>query len=182
MAVTKEKKGQLIEKYVELLEKSNAAVFLHVARVGVNDITRLRAKMREVGSNYSVVKNTLFKRALEQMGKPTSDVLNGPVSVVFCSEDIAATVKAVNEFGNTVGNGEFKIVGGIIGREALNDKGAKALAEMPSREVLFARILGGIQAPASQLAGVITSGVRQIVTVLQARVDQLKEGEAVEAA
>ena len=178
MAITKEKKNELINLYVERLENSQAIVFVYMRHVTVNQITQLRAKIRETGAGYSVVKNTLFKLALTRIGMPMSDALTGPVAVAFCPEDIAPTIKAINEFRNSLDQENFAIVGGIIGNDVLDAESAKALANLPSRDMLFAQVLAGIGAPANQLAGVIAGGIRQVLYALQARVDQLKEQEA----
>jgi large subunit ribosomal protein L10 len=177
LAITKEKKQQWIQEYVDLLENSQAVVFVYARGISVNEVTQLRRKVRETGATYLVVKNTLFKRALTQVEKPVPGFLSGPVCVAFCTEDIAPTVKAINEFDDSVGDREFEVIGGIVGSDIVDAKSAKALASLPSREILFAQLLSGIHAPATQLAGVIASGIRQVVNVLQARVDQLKEQE-----
>jgi large subunit ribosomal protein L10 len=178
LAITREKKEQIVAKYVELLGNSSAIVFVYMRHVAVNQVTQLRAKIRETGAGYRVVKNTLFKLALTQAGMPMPDAFDGPVAVAFCTEDIAPTVKAIDDFGNSLGDEEFEIIGGIVGQDVLDAKSAKALADLPSRDMLFAQVLAGIGAPANQLAGVVASGIRQVVYAIQARVDQLKEQEA----
>jgi large subunit ribosomal protein L10 len=125
-----------------------------------------------------VIKNTLFRRALMEAGMPVPDTLAGPVAVAFCPEDIAPTVKAINNFGNSLAQEDFGIIGGIIGNDVLDATGAKALADLPSRDMLFAQVLAGIGAPANQLAGTIASGIRQVLYAIQSRVDQLQEQEA----
>jgi large subunit ribosomal protein L10 len=178
LAITKEKKEQLVDLYVEQLKNSQALVFVYMRYVPVNQITQLRAKIRETGATYSVVKNTLFRRALAQMEMPVPDFLTGPVAVAFCTEDIAPTVKALNTFGGSIAEENFAIIGGLIDQDVLGPKEAKALADLPSRDALFAQVLAGIGAPASSLVGTISSGIRQVLYALQARVDQLQEQEA----
>lgn len=178
MAIKKQKKEELTSLYVERLRNSPAVVFVRMQQVPVNRATQLRSRMREVGASYSVVKNTLFKRALTQVGMPIPDILTGPVAAAFCSEDVASTVKAINDFGNTLSPETFSVLGGLFGDSVLDAAGAKALANLPSRDTLFAQVLAGIGAPANQLAGVIAAGVRQVLYVLQARVDQLQGQEA----
>lgn len=178
MAITSEKKRELVEAYVDLLGNSNAVVFVQTRGLTVAEVTDLRTKIREAGSKYRVVKNTLFVRALEQAGLPDPDVFTGPVSVAFSSEAIAATVKAIQDTAKALSDREFEIIGGIMDNQVLDVAQTKALASLPSKEVLFAQLLAGINAPAAQLVGVVASGLRQVVSVLQARVDQLEEGEA----
>jgi large subunit ribosomal protein L10 len=190
LAISKEKKAQLLETYVSLLGDSQAIVVVSSIGLTVAEVTQLRVKIRESGARFHVVKNTLFRRALTQAGKPVPDFVQGPLSVAFCVEDIAPVVKAINEFADDLGERPFEIRGGIVDADVLDSEGAKALADMPSKEVFFAQILSGIQAPSSQLVGVLSSALRetvtvlqagagrQLVNVLQARVDQLKESSA----
>jgi large subunit ribosomal protein L10 len=190
LAISKEKKAQLLETYVSLLGDSQAIVVVSYLGLSVAEVTRLRVKMRESGARFHVVKNTLFRRALTQAGIPAPDFVRGPVSVAFCVEDIAPVVKAINEFAEDLRERPFEIRGGIVETDILDAEGAKALADMPSKEVFFARILSGIQQPGNQLVGVLSNTLRQTVTVLQAgagrqlvnvlqaRVEQLKEGSA----
>jgi large subunit ribosomal protein L10 len=190
LAITRAKKDQLIQTYVSLLGDSQAIVVVSARGLSVAEVTQLRVKIRETGARYHVVKNTLFRRALTQAGMPVPDFVNGPLSVAFCVEDIAPVVKAINDFAEGLGERDFEITGGIVDNDVLGPEGAKALADMPSKEVFFTQILSSINAPASQLSAVLANTVRQtltvlqaaagrqLVNVLQARVDQLKESGA----
>jgi large subunit ribosomal protein L10 len=178
LAISKEKKQEMLDRYVGLLENSNAVVFIRSQGLSVTEVTSLRSRIREVGGTYGVVKNTLFRRALTQLGMPVPEVIAGPISATFCPEDIATVVTAVTEFAKRVEDREFEIVGGIVDRQELDAAKALALSSLPSKDTLFAQILAGINAPGAQLAGVLASGIRQVLNVLQARVDQLQEGEA----
>jgi large subunit ribosomal protein L10 len=175
LAITREKKEELVSEYVDLLEQSSAVVFVRSRGLSVAQVTALRSKMRETGSKYHVVKNTLFRRALTDAKMSVPDVFTGPVTVAFCPEDIAPAVKAINDFTVGLGDVEFEIVGGIVGDDVLDAMRAKALASLPTKDVLFAQILAGMNAPATQLVGAVAAGIRQILNVLQARVDQLEE-------
>lgn len=178
MAITKGKKEELVRTYVDLLAHSQAVVFVRSRGLSVAEVTGLRSKVRDAGSNYHVIKNTLFRLALDEAKMPVPDMLSGPVSVTFCGEDIAPAVKAISDFAGTIGEREFQIIGGIVDNQVVGAEKAKSLATLPTKETLFVQILTGINAPAAKLAGVVTSSVRQILNVLQARVDQLQEGEA----
>jgi len=178
LAITSEKKRELVETYVDLLKSSHAVVFVRSRGLTVAEVTALRSNIREIQSKYHVVKNTLFERALAQAGMPVPKVLRGPITVAFCSEEIAATVKAIQDAAKKYEDREFEIIGGILDNETLDVEQTRSLASLPSKETLFAQLLTGINAPAAQLVGVMASGLRQIASVLQARVDQLREGEA----
>ena len=98
MAISKEKKNQLLETYVSLLGESQAVVVVSALGLSVAEVTQLRVKMREAGARFHVVKNTLFRRALTQAGMPAPEFIKGPLSVAFCVEDIAPVVKTIEEF------------------------------------------------------------------------------------
>lgn len=187
MAITKEKKQELVEGYVDSLKGSEAVVLIQTRGLTVAEVTDLRNKIRETGGKYSVVKNTLFRLALEQAEKPVPDYIQGPITAMFCPEDIAPTVKALTDFAKELDNREFEIVGGIVGTSMVDGKGAKALASLPTKDTLYAQILTAMNGPATQTVSVLTSsirqtlnilqasGVQQVYNVLQARIQQLKE-------
>ncbi|MBN1642633.1 MAG: 50S ribosomal protein L10 [Anaerolineae bacterium] len=177
MAITKEKKQALVSEYVDLLRDSHAAVFVQLQGLTVGEVTDLRNRIREAGGKYHVVKNTLFRRALRETDMVVPDTIQGPLAVTFCPEDIAPVVKVVEDFGKTMEGRVFSIVGGIVEQETLTVEQARALSSLPTKETLFAQVLATINAPGTQLAGVIASGIRQVLSVIQARVEQL-EGEA----
>jgi large subunit ribosomal protein L10 len=190
LAITKEKKNQLLQMYVSLLGDSQAIVFVGSRGLSVAEVTQLRTKIRETGAKYHVVKNTLFRLALSQAGMPAPEFLSGPIAIAFCVEDIAPVVKAIEDFGKDLEEREFEIVGGIIGNDVLDPVGAKALADLPSRDTLFIQIMTGIKAPGTQLTGLLANSIRQvlnllhastgrqILSLLQARIAQLEEGDA----
>jgi large subunit ribosomal protein L10 len=105
------------------------------------------------------------------MPVPT-ELLDGPTAVAFCYNDIAGTAKAVNDFFK---DKEVKVKGAIMGGSVLSAADAVALANLPSREQLFGRLLGTINAPATQVAGVMASGIRQVLYLLKARAEQLEK-------
>ena len=191
MAITKEKKQVILEGYVSSLENSEAVVFVYSRGLTVAEVTDLRNKIRETGGKYSVVKNTLFRLALSQTDRPVPDLIQGPIAATYCPDDIAPTVKAITDFAKGLDDArEFEIVGGLVGQDVLDPKGAKALASFPTKDTLYAQILAGMNAPGTQLVGVVAGGIRQtlnvlqasgiqqVYNVLQARIAQLKEGGA----
>ena len=112
MAITKEKKDQLLQMYVSLLGDSQAIVFVGSRGLTVAEVTQLRTKIRETGARYHVVKNTLFRRALMQADMPVPEFLVGPTAIAFCVEDIAPVVKAIEDFANDLQEREFERLGG----------------------------------------------------------------------
>ena len=178
MAINKQKKQELIQLYVELLEHSQAVVFVSSRGLTVAEVTDLRSRIRETGTRYSVVKNTLFKLALTRAGMPVPDFLTGPIAIAFCGDDIAPAVKVIVDFGASMTDVEFEVVGGIVEKDIVDSGGAKALASLPTKDMLYVQILTGMNAPATQLTNMVANGIRQILNVLQARIDQFEESEA----
>jgi len=104
------------------------------------------------------------------------DLLEGPSAVAFCQGDIAGPAKAINDF---LKDKEIKVKGAILGGSVLRGAEAAALASLPSRDQLFGRLLGTINAPGTQTAGVVAAGIRQVLYALKSRIDQLeKQGAA----
>src|SRR5574341_1464423 len=119
------------------------------------------------------VTDTLLELALKRAGLPVpEDLLDGPTAVAFCTTDIAGTAKALDNF---LKDKEIKIKGAIMSGKVLKGAEIAILVNMPTREQLYGRLLGTIHAPATQTAGVIASGIRQVLNVLQARVNQLQK-------
>jgi large subunit ribosomal protein L10 len=121
---------------------------------------------------------------------PVPKFLTGPTAIAFCVEDIAPVIQAIEDFAEDLGERQFEIKGGIVGDELLDASGAKALADLPSKETLFIQILVGINAPGTQLTGLVANSIRQMVNLLQAgtgrqilgllqaRIAQLEQGDA----
>jgi large subunit ribosomal protein L10 len=130
-----------------------------------------------VNSAFQVVKNTLFKLALEQADIPApTDLLAGPVAVAYCFGEAPPVAKALVDYTREVET--LKLTGAILGTQVLDASGVQALAALPPRDVLLAQMLGAVQAPMSSLVGVITAPLRELVQVLQARSEQAHEAAA----
>lgn len=176
MAISREKKEELVKEYTENLTNSEALIVTDFRGLGVSELQALRAKIREAEGSFSVVKNTLARRALEEAGLPVVDeMLIGPVAFGYCNQNITGVAKAIADFSED--NEHLAIKGGLMGTEILSEAAVKELASLPSIEVLRAQILGLINAPASGLVGVMAGSVRQLVNVFNAYSEQ--EAEAV---
>jgi large subunit ribosomal protein L10 len=176
LAISREHKVELVEQYKELIEKSQGTIFVDYRGLQVSQMEQLRRSLRESGSTVHVVKNRLMKIVLSDVGMQTPDEwLDGPTAVAFCYDEVPPIAKAVTEFAK---DAPLTIKGGILSGEALSVDQVKSLADLPSREMLLAQALGTINAPATQVVGVVASGIRQVLNVLQAYVDKLEEGGA----
>ena len=180
MAITREKKEDILNEYVEQLKDSEAIIITGYRGIKVSDIQQLRARIREADGSYAVVKNTLARRALMENGWPDLDeMLTGPVGIGFCHHNVPGVAKAITEFAKK--NEQISVRGGVMGTRVIDENAVKSLADLPSIEVLRAQLLGLINAPASRLVGVVAGGVRQLVNVVNAYAEKEQESAAAEA-
>ena len=177
MAISKERKNELITQYDQWMNNSRAMFLAEYTGLGMKDIDILRGKIREVGGEFHIVKNTLGIRAFEQAGMEISEnFFTGSTAIVFAFEDAPATAKAVMEYTRTT---EFlKVKGGFLGRNMIDATAVKSLADMPPLPVVRAQLLGTILAPASKLVRTLVEPGRQIAAVVKA----YSEPEAANAA
>lgn len=171
MAITREKKQALLEQYKEQLEESSAVVFTDYRGVSVSQIQHLRTKLKETGSTYMVVKNSILGLALDQLDREYPDeMLTGPKAVAFLGEDIGKSVTALKDWIKSEDIGTIE--GGILESTILDAAGAEALADLPSKEETLAMILGALSAPPSKLVRTINAPMADLVRVLNARVEK----------
>ena len=170
LAITKERKNELIAQYSEWAKNSKALVLTQYVGLTMKDIDALRAKVRENGGEFHIMKNTLAKRAFEQAGFSVQpEQLEGSTAVVFAFTDAPATVKAVTDFVKT---SEFlKIKGGFLEKQALTPESVKALADLPPLPVVRGQLLGTLLAPASKLVRTLAEPGRMIAAVIKAHAE-----------
>ena len=162
-----EQKKQVVADLVERLNSSCAGVIVDYKGINVEDDTKLRKDLREAGVNYTVVKNTLLKRAIAETELNGLDaVLEGTTAIATSADDYVAAARILSKFADTHKN--FEIKNGFIDKEVIGLEKITGLAKLPSREILLANVLGAFQAPISAFARAI-----------QAIVD--KDGEAAPA-
>lgn len=171
MAITRERKEELLSEYADLIARSQALVVFEYRGLNMKLTNPMRNKVREAAGEVHVVKNTIARKALAQAGLPAPDVLfTASSAVAFAFTDPPAVAKAVMALAK---DSEFiKVKGGLLGANVLSPKDVEALAELPPLPVLRAQLLGLISTPASRLTGVVASGVRQVVNVVKAYADK----------
>ncbi|MEW5719431.1 MAG: 50S ribosomal protein L10 [Chloroflexota bacterium] len=177
MPVTKERKEELVTQLTEDLKKTQALIITDYRGLPVAELAKLRNQMRGMKTGLHVAKNTLIELALKRAGMPVpEDLLTGPTALVFCYSDIAGPAKTLNDF---LKDKDLKVKGAIMSGSVLRGAEADALASLPTRDQLFGKLLGTINAPGTQVAGVVASGIRQVLYLLNARAEQLeKQGAA----
>ena len=174
MAITRQKKEELVAKYKELIEESPALVFTDYRGVSVSQIQSLRAKLSDADATYVVVKNSLLGRALEESGfEVDGELLDGPNAIVFTGEDIGRGVSALNDWIKA--EKIIEVSGAFMDGTTLDAKSAEKLSDLPTKEQTLAMILGTISAPARDIAGVINAPGASLVRVLNAYVEKQQE-------
>lgn len=167
MAITKQKKDEILAQYKDWLGQSQAVILVEYTGVTMKDLDALRAKIRETGGELHVVKNTLAKRALEASGMTVQEgQLVKSTAMGFAFKDAASVAKALNDAAKTVQ--AIKLKGGFLGTQPLGVDGVKALAELPPLPVVRSQLLGVLLAPASKLARILAEPGRQVAAVVKA--------------
>lgn len=171
MAISRAQKKQMVADYVDRMSRSQALILADYRGLTVANMTELRQKLRETDGIIQVVKNTLFKLALEEAGLPfPAEQMEGPVAVGYCLGEAPPIAKVLMDFAKEAQALEIK--GAILGTSILDAAGVKGLADLPPREVLLAQLVGAVQGPMSSLVSTLDAPMRELVQVLQARSEQ----------
>jgi large subunit ribosomal protein L10 len=166
-------KREFVAELSAVFAETSMVVVTRNAGMTVDDVTKLRRKMREAGASFKVAKNRLALLALDGTRfDGISPLLKGPTALAW-SKDPVAVAKAAVDFAKT--NDKFVLVGGALGNQVLDANGIKALSELPSLDSLRAKILGLIQAPATKVAGVLQAPAGQLARVFAAYADSKSE-------
>ncbi|MEZ0395838.1 MAG: 50S ribosomal protein L10 [Anaerolineales bacterium] len=167
MAKTKQQKQAMLAEYQEWLGKSQAVILVEYTGVKMADLDAIRAKAREAGGEFHIVKNTLAKLALEQAGfHIPAGALEKSTAMGFAFTDPAAFAKAFSEATKSME--AVKVKAGFMGAQVLGPAEVKALANLPPLPVMRAQLLGVLQAPAGKLARLLAEPGRQVASVLKA--------------
>ncbi len=165
MSANLEAKKSVVAEISQKLASSKSVVFVDYNQLTVAEASELRNKCRQSGCEYKVYKNTLVRKALNEMGVKDFDAdLNGPTAVAFGSDETSAAkvmVQASKDLENKI-----TLKSAFVDNAYVDKAGITALATMPSREELVAKMLGSMNAPVANLAGVLSNLVSGIVRVL----------------
>lgn len=172
--MNRKEKEQIVSDLCKKIEGYKAVVLTHYRGLNVEQISKLRKRLREEKVYYHVIKNTLMRLASKGTDlEKLNDYFEGPTAIAISYGDPILLAKVLSEFIKTQPSLEIKV--GLIEGRVVPPEDVKALATMPSREVLLAQILGGIQMSGGQVVGAILSVLQQMLGVVQARVNQLAE-------
>ncbi len=171
MAKSKDQKEAMLAEYTEWIGKSQAVVLVQYTGVKMRDLDAIRAKARESGGEFHVVKNTLAKLALEKCGYTVpEDFSEKSTAIGFAFKDAAGFTKALTEV--TKGMEAVKIKGGFLGTQSLDARAVKSLANLPPLPVIRAQLLGVLQAPASKVVRTLAEPGRSLAYVVKAYSDK----------
>ena len=149
-----QQKQAIVAELAEKMKAASAGVLVEYKGITVEDDTKLRRELRQAGVEYSVVKNTLLRRAADTIGFGELDShLNGTTAMAVSPSDPLAAAKILCNYAKS--NESFKIKVGFIDGKIVSDEEVKQLAAIPSREILIAKMLGSLNAPISKLVYVL---------------------------
>ncbi|MEO0991412.1 MAG: 50S ribosomal protein L10 [Pseudomonadota bacterium] len=159
-------KREMVSFLDEVFANSGSVVVTQYKGLTVAEMTDLRRQMKEAGAKFKVIKNRLAKIALENTDRTAaSDLFVGPVGIAYGVDPVAAP-KVLTEYSKK--NEKLKIVGGLIGQSAMDEKGVEALAKMPPIEEMRSKLLGCMLQPASNLARVLNQPGEKLAKQLNA--------------
>lgn len=162
-------KVEAVSAMEQALLNAKAAILTDYRGLTVGEITALRRKLSEVGGEYHVVKNTLFKRALGDRLTPEMEkLLVGPTAVAFAREDPVPTAKVLLDFLRELRKPELAVKGGILDGRTYTPEQVTELSKLPPRPVVLGQTLGTLQAPLSNLVGTLQGALSEFARTLQA--------------
>ena len=177
MAVSKERKEETLATYAEWLKKSQAVILVEYTGAKMKDLDGIRAKIRETGGEFHVLKNTLARRAFADSGMSLpGDFLVKSTAVSFAFTDPASTAKALTDASK--GKEFVKVKGGFMSGQVLSAAQVKALSDMPPLPVVRAQLLGVLQAPAGKLVRTIAEPARGLAAVIKAFTEKASAANA----
>jgi large subunit ribosomal protein L10 len=172
----REDKERIVHELAERLKHSQNLLVADYRGLTMPEIDELRTKLLESGARFSVVKNTLTRRAAEEAGvQALLELIDGPTAIAFIDADgdPAAAAKILNDTARA--HDVLVIRGGLLEGDAVTDAEVKRLATLPPADVLRAQFAGAVAAPLTTVVGLFAAPLRDLVNVLDARIAQLQE-------
>lgn len=160
-------KQEVISEIKEAIQNSKSVTIVEYRGLNVSDVTELRNQYRNAGSSYKVYKNTMVNLALKELGyEGYEDLLKGPNGFVFSNEDMVQGPKVTADFAKE--HEALVIKGGLLEGKVISEDEVKALAKLPTKEVLLAMALGGLNAPIQGFASALNGIITKVVYALNA--------------
>ena len=172
--MNREQKERVVDELKETISKCSSGILTDYKGLSNAELTLLRRRLGELGIDYRVVKNTLARFAAEKAGKDfLAGSFEGPVAIAFGYGEVIEPAKAITTYIRA-SDSILSIKGGFLGDRLLSQDDVKALATIPSREVLIAQVLAGLQSPIVGLVNSLAHPLREFSGILQARIKQLE--------
>jgi large subunit ribosomal protein L10 len=169
--MNRDQKAAVVEELSEQIRSAEAIFAVDYRGISVSDAAELRGRLRDAGTRFRVVKNSLTERASDQAGvEQLKAMLEGPTALAFVTGDAALAAKALSDAARTFGTLEFK--GGLMEGNALSAEQIQSIARLPAREVLHGQLVGTIAAPLSQLVRTLNALISGIAIQLQQVAEQ----------
>jgi large subunit ribosomal protein L10 len=166
--LNKENKKQVVAELHDKLQRAKAVFLADFRGMDVGKATRLRDELRKASVEYKVVKNTLLDLASRETDKESlSPHYIGPTAIAFSYDDPVAAAKVLSRFAKEQ-QAAFRLKAGVLSGKMISVADIQALADLPSREVLIAKLLGTMQAPATNFVGVLAAVPAGFVRLLDA--------------
>jgi large subunit ribosomal protein L10 len=177
LAISKKRKNEVLTQYETWIKEGKAVVLTEYTGLTMPAIDQLRARVREAGGEFHVIKNTLGKRAFDAAGLETPEEhFVGSTAMGIAFEDAPGLAKAIADFAK---ESEFvKIKGGFLGKEHMTASQVKMMADLPPLPVVRAQLLGVLSSPGTKLATLLAEPGRQLAQVIKAYADQSAEASA----
>ena len=175
------RKVESVERLTAQLSRATSAIVTDYRGLTVAQLSELRGRLRAESIEYVVVKNTLARRAAQAAGiGQFSSALVGPVGLALGYGDLSAPARILNEYFRV--NRRLPIVAGLVEKRVLDAEAVRAVADLPSREVLLAQLAGTLQSPLASLAGALNSILSNFAATLDAYREKLAGGDPPAAA
>ena len=166
MAKSKEQKGQLLKQYKEALEAKTGYIIVNSDKLDSTTLFALKRQLKEAGSNFSVIKNTIFKIALQETKQPLeTQNFTGASAIVSFGEDPTAVAKLLKDVQKEMEVLDVRY--GVMENEYFLGERIMELADIPSREELLAKLLGSLSSPISGIMNTLTGNVKSFIRVTQ---------------
>ena len=171
--MNRDQKAAVIDEVAGQIQEADAVFAVDYRGISVPQAAELRTKLRDADASFRIVKNTLTERAADQAGaEGLKELLQGPTAMTFVRGDAAAAAKALRDFRRSTQNTLLEFKGGWMNGQALSPEDVDAIAQLPSRETLEARLVGMIAAPLTGLVTALNNLPAGLARQLQAIVDQ----------
>ncbi|MDD4715055.1 MAG: 50S ribosomal protein L10 [Oscillospiraceae bacterium] len=168
-----QEKQEIVKGLAEKMQKASAGVFVDYKGITVAEDSALRSQMRKSEVEYAVVKNTLTRFAVKQVGLDAVEpVLNGTTALAVSFTDPVAPARIVSEFAKKMNGKKLIVKAGFVDGKVISPAEVSALADLPAKEVLQAQVLGTMLAPVTGLVNVLNANIRGLAVALQAIADQ----------